>query len=193
MKHQSATTMVFGSQPQGHTTGPPRRTVMDERYQINGFLPWRGPLMLDVIVLGMVFVLIALAWSVYSVKYRHRYQGHKLIQLGLASGLLILLTCFEVDVQFFENWRQRALPSPYYDAASHSGLVVYSLWVHLFFATTTVALWLLLIVRALRQFPNPPAPNSHSRFHARWGTVAAIDMLLTALTGWIFYFLAFVA
>ena len=132
---------------------------MDERYQIKGFLPWRGPLMLDVIVLGMVVVLIALAWSVYSVKYRNRYQRHKLIQLGLAGGLLILLTCFEVDIQFFENWRQRAVPSPYYNAASGSGLVVYSLWVHLLFATTTVALWLLIIVCALRQFPQPAIPQ----------------------------------
>ena len=36
---------------------------MDQRYQINGFLPWRGPFVLDVIVIAMVVVLIALAWS----------------------------------------------------------------------------------------------------------------------------------
>jgi putative membrane protein len=166
---------------------------MSERNLISGFLPWRGPLMLDVIVLGMVFVLIALAWSVYSVKYRHRYQRHKVIQLSLAIGLLILLTCFEIDIQFFENWRQRAEPSPYYDAATGRGLVVYSLWIHLLFATTTLALWLMIIARALRQFPSPPSPNSHSKFHTRWGMIAAIDMVLTAVTGWIFYVLAFVA
>jgi putative membrane protein len=166
---------------------------MDERYQINGFLPWRGPLVLDVIVIGMVFVLVALAWSIISVKYRNQYQRHKVTQLCLASGLLILLACFEIDIQFFENWRDRADLSPYYDAATRSGLAVYSLWIHLFFAISTLALWLLIIARALRQFPNPPSPNSHSRFHARWGMVAAIDMVLTAVTGWVFYFLAFVA
>ena len=166
---------------------------MDESYQINGFLPWRGPFVLDIIVIGMIFVLIALVWSIRSVKYRHMYRRHKVTQVCLAGGLLILLTCFEIDIQFFESWRQRADASPYYDAASGSGLVVYSLWIHLLFATTTLALWLLVIGRALRQFPNPPSPNSHSRFHARWGIVAAIDMVLTAVTGWIFYFLAFVA
>jgi uncharacterized membrane protein YozB (DUF420 family) len=166
---------------------------MDERYQLNGFLPWRGPLVLDVMVIGMALVLAALAWSVYAVKYRNQYQRHKLIQLSLASGLLILLSCFEVDIQFFENWRQRAEPSPYYDAASKGGLVIYSLWIHLFFATTTLSLWIFIIVQALRQFPNPPMPHSHSRFHKRWGTVAVIDMVLTAVTGWVFYFLAFVA
>jgi putative membrane protein len=166
---------------------------MVERYQITGFLPWRAPFMLDVIIIAMVFVLIALAWSVCSVKYRNRYQRHKVTQLCLTGGLLILLVFFEIDIQFFEPWRERADASPYYDAATRSGLAVYSLWIHLFFATTTLALWLLIIVRALIHFPNPPRPNSHSRFHARWGMVAAVDMLFTAVTGWFFYFLAFVA
>jgi uncharacterized membrane protein YozB (DUF420 family) len=194
MYHRSATTtMVFGSQVNFTRSPEPTRTVMDQRYQIDGFLPWRGPLVLDVIVIGMVFVLIALAWSIYSVKYRNRYQRHKVTQLCLAGGLLILLICFEIDVQLFENWRRRAEASPYYDALTQRGLVVYSLWIHLLCAITTLALWLLIIVRALRQFPNPPSPTLHSRFHARWGTIAAVDMVLTAVTGWIFYFLAFVA
>jgi putative membrane protein len=166
---------------------------MYQRYQITGFLPWRAPFMLDVIIIAMVFVLIALAWSVYSAKYRNRYQQHKVTQLCLTGGLLILLVLFEVDIQFFENWRERADASPYYDAATRSGLVVYSLWIHLTFATTTLALWLLIVLCALRQFPNPPRPNRHSSFQARWGMVAAIDMVLTAVTGWVFYFLAFVA
>ena len=78
---------------------------MAERLQYTGFLPWRGPFMLDAIVIGMVFVLIALAWSIYSVKYHHRYQRHKITQLCLSGGLLILLILFEIDIQFLENWR----------------------------------------------------------------------------------------
>jgi len=166
---------------------------MSSRNQITGFLPWRGPFMIDVIVVAMVFVLIALFWSLFSVKYRKRYDRHKVIQLSLAGGLLIVLVCFEIDIQYFENWRERAAASPYFDAATGGGLVIYSLWIHLFFATTTLALWLLIILRALNQFPNPPRPNGHSRSHARWGMVAAIDMVLTTVTGWAFYFLAFVA
>src|SRR5262245_49602609 len=58
MYHRSATTtMVFGSQVNFARSPEPTRTVMDQRYQIDGFLPWRGPFVLDVIVIGMVFVL----------------------------------------------------------------------------------------------------------------------------------------
>jgi uncharacterized membrane protein YozB (DUF420 family) len=149
--------------------------------------------MIDVIVVAMVFVVIALAWSLYSVKYRTLYRRHKMTQLCLTAGLLILLVGFEFDIQFVENWRAMADASPYYDAATRSGLVVYSLWIHLCFATTTLALWLMLIVQALRHFPTPPRPDRHSGFHARWGKIAAVDMVFTAVTGWIFYYLAFVA
>ncbi|HVW45670.1 MAG TPA: DUF420 domain-containing protein, partial [Solirubrobacterales bacterium] len=67
----------------------------------------------------------------------------------------------------------------------------YSLGVHLLFAVTTALLWIFVMVRALRRFPCPPAPNDHSRSHIFWARLAAIDMLLTAVTGWAFYWLAF--
>src|SRR5262249_5501998 len=163
------------------------------RHQLTGFLPWRGPLMVDVLAVVMAVVLVALFWSLFSVKYRRQYHRHKVIQLCLGGGLVILLAVFEIDIQYVEDWRGRAELSPYYDAATGSGLVVYSLWVHLLFATTTLALWLLVILRAVNRFPNPPRPNQHSGYHSRWGMVAAIDMVLPAVSGWAFYFLAFVA
>jgi hypothetical protein len=49
-----------------------------------------------------------------------------------------------------------------------------------------------VIIRALLNFPSPPHPGPHSRFHVRWARIAAIDMFITAVTGWTFYYLAFV-
>ena len=46
---------------------------------------------------------------------------------------------------------------------------------------TTFVLWLVIILRALLDFPSPPEPGDHSRFHKRWGTMAAIDMVMTTL------------
>ena len=50
-----------------------------------------------------------------------------------------------------------------------------------------------MIVQALRKIPEPPEPSDYSHRHAFWAWIAAADMTLTALTGWIFYWLAFVA
>jgi hypothetical protein len=58
---------------------------------------------------------------------------------------------------------------------------------------SSALLWVAVVVRALRNFPNPPQPGSHSSWHIFWGWAAAIDLVCTAVTGWLFYWLAFVA
>jgi hypothetical protein len=95
---------------------------------------------------------------------------------------------FELDIRA-HGWESRA--------ANHIGgnptsTVYIALYIHLVFAISSVVLWPIVIVRALRNYPTPPVPSLHSRWHIRWGWVAAIDMVLTSVTGWIFYWLAFV-
>ena len=43
---------------------------------IDGFLGARGSLMLDIVVLAMLVVLVAMAVSIWLVKYPHRYELH---------------------------------------------------------------------------------------------------------------------
>ena len=90
------------------------------------------------------------------------------------------------------GWRERARPSRFYGQEGAWGLVDLSLTVHLIFAVSTALLWIWVIAGAWRRFDNPPRPNAYSHTHRRLGWAAAIDMGLTALTGWIFYLLAFV-
>jgi hypothetical protein len=161
-------------------------------FGIDGFLGTRASLMLDVVALAMVVVLPALACSIYLVMYRRRYALHKRVQLALGSVLLVTVALFEVDMRV-GGWRHRAETSPF---AGHDGgtdWVSAALAVHLCFAVTTALLWIAVIWRALLGFPNPPAPSQHSAWHRRVGMAAAIDMACTAITGWIFYYLAFVA
>jgi hypothetical protein len=113
---------------------------------------------------------------------------HKRLQVTLGLVLLVAVTLFEVDMQLITDWEQRAAPSPYFKT-----WVYPSLYVHLFFAVPTAFLWIYVIVQALRRFSNPPLPGEHSRTHIRWAWIAAIEMALTALTGWVFYWLAFAA
>ena len=154
----------------------------------DGFLGTRASLMLDVVSLGMVVVVVVLGWSVWLVRKQRNYQLHKKVQLALAGLLLVVLIAFEIDVRL-HGWQARSAGVVDGQASSAVKSV---LGVHLFFAVTTVLLWVVVIVRALRNFPSPPLPNEHSSFHLRWGRLAAWDMVLTSVTGWVFYFMAFV-
>jgi putative membrane protein len=133
------------------------------------------------------------------VKYRRQYAWHKRLQLTMATVLLIAVLLFEVDIRI-NGWEQRAagIPSgtgsPYFDPehkwTSPAGV---ALLVHLSFAIPTLLLWTIVVIQALRKFSRPPQPGVHSRWHVRWATLGAAGMVLTALTGWMFYWLAFVA
>ena len=154
----------------------------------DGFLGTRASFMLDFVCLAMVVVVIILAWSIWQVRRHRRYALHRRVQLGLAILLLVVLTAFEVDVRL-HGWQGRAANE--IGGQASRGVVV-ALSIHLCFAVTTVLLWIVVLALAWRRFPTPPLPNSHSGFHRRWGRIAAWDMLLTTVTGWIFYVLAFV-
>ncbi len=155
---------------------------------LDGFLGTRGSLMLDLVFLTMFAVVPVLGVSIYLVKIGRRYALHKRLQLALALVLLAAVTAFEVDMRL-HGWRERAEPSPYYANRLVDGM----LYVHLFFAVPTLLVWAYVIVAALRKFPHPPQPGLHSRRHKFWGWFATIEMTMTALTGWLFYWMAFIA
>lgn len=152
-----------------------------------GFLGTRASLMLDVVFLAMFVVIVVLAWSVVQVR-RGRFMLHKRVQLILAGVLLAAVTAFEIEMRVY-GWQDRAAGSL---NGSASRSVWTALYIHLVFAVSTAALWPVVIVRAMRLFPQPPAPGEHSPSHRFWARLAAVDMLLTAVTGWVFYWLAFV-
>lgn len=154
-----------------------------------GFLPTRGSFMLDFVVLAMFGVLAIMTVSIGLVRFRQMYQLHKQIQITLAVVLLITIVAFEVDLRLItKDWRQLAQPSAYFE----SGAVDISLWIHLVFAIPTPFVWGFVIVQAIRRFPSPVKPNEYSARHKIWARIAAFFMFATAITGWIFYTLAFV-
>jgi putative membrane protein len=162
---------------------------------LHGFLPTRGSFMLDFVFVALFAVVPILAGSILLVKFRGPNQGykcewHKRIQLALAVILLAAVAAFEIDMRFItKDWRSLAEASPYFA----SKIVDYSLWIHLCFAVPTPVLWIFVIVRALKRFPKPAAPCDYSSQHIFWGRIAAGAMMMTAVTGWTFYWLAFVA
>jgi putative membrane protein len=156
---------------------------------IDGFLGTRASVSLDLLFLGMIAIVPVLAWSVYQVKFRRRYGLHKRVQVVLGLLLLVAVVIFELDIRL-NGWRERAAGQLGGDPPQ---IVWNALYIHLVFALAATVLWPVVIVRALRNFPNPCMPAPHSVFHKRWGLIAAIDMTITAVTGCTFYWLAFVS
>jgi uncharacterized membrane protein YozB (DUF420 family) len=145
--------------------------------------------MIDVVVVTMLAVLPVMAWSIRQARSGRRYLLHKRVQLTLALILFVAVTAFEVDIRL-HGWEMRTAGGA--EGAEVPSAVRWALGVHLVFAVSTLLLWPVTIVQALRRFPRPPAPSQYSSTHRRWAWLSAVSMSLTAVTGWIFYYFAFV-
>jgi putative membrane protein len=142
---------------------------------------------MDVLLVGLLALLPVLAWSVHAARCG-RFLTHKRLQLFIVGALAVAIVIFEVDVRLISDWKLRARPSPFWPAG-----VLWALGIHLVFAISTFVLLAWVLWEALTRFPNPPLPGGHGPRHRRMARLAALDLLLTAVTGAIFYWLAFVA
>jgi putative membrane protein len=159
---------------------------------VPGFLGTRGSLILDLVFTAM-FLVVPVMWiSIWLVYKGRRFRIHKAVQTTIAIVLLITVTAFELEIRI-HGWRHLAAESPFWRDGSWNDLIDYWLVVHLLFAIPTPFIWAVVIVRAWRGFPRPPQPSEHSQAHRLWGKIAAAGMTLTAVTGGIFYWLAFAA
>ncbi len=154
---------------------------------IDGFLGTRASIGMDVVLVGLVALLPVLAWSVAAVR-RGRYGLHKSLQLFIAAALAAAIVVFEIDVRLVSDWKLRAAASPWWP-----GGVLAALAIHLVFAVSTFVLLVWVLWEAVARFPSPPAPGTHGPRHRRMARLAAADLVLTAVTGTVFYWLAFVA
>ena len=155
--------------------------------------------MLDTVVLAMGIVMLTLGISFYFAKYARQFKWHRNIQLTLTILLSLTIVLFEIDVRFFTDWRMLAEPSPYLE----TGWVDRALWIHLGFAIPTPFLWGYVVLMALKKIEWESeqyraselhrASEQYRAQHRRWGWLASLFMLGTTLTGWTFYWLAFVA
>lgn len=160
----------------------------------DGFLGFRTSFMLDFVVVALVLIVPILLYSLYVVKFQHRYTLHRNLQLLLGIILLVAVGLFEIDLQFVQKgWQnvvaKRAIPL----TADQLGFVRTVLRVHLVFAISTPLIWAVTIFLALRRMPSPPQPCVHSELHKKLGWLSTIDIVLTSVTGLVFYYFAFVA
>ena len=162
----------------------------------DGFLGYRTSFMLDFVVCALVVIVPLLLWSLWLVKVRRNYSAHKKLQILLGIVLLVAVSAFEIDLQIVHGGWENIVRKSFPDDADLAAKVSQAqpwLWIHLLFAITTPILWVITLVVALRKFPTPPLPGQHSRTHKTLGWLSTIDISLTAVTGLLFYYIAFVA
>jgi putative membrane protein len=162
----------------------------------DGFLGYRTSFMLDFVVCALVIIVPALVISICLVKFGHRYGQHRLLQTVLCAVLLVAVGAFEVDLQLVHGGWENVVAKGYSDEALLAARISRAqpwLWLHLVFAVSTPVLWIVTLAMALRRFPSPPTPSEHSSLHRKLGWLSTVDVTLTAVTGLIFYYVAFVA
>lgn len=147
----------------------------------------RAGLGLDVVAAMMLLILPVMAWSIWAVRHRGNHALHRRVQTALGIVLLIAVGLFEIDIRV-HGWRHLATVSPFYET-----VLFPVLYVHLFFAVSTTLLWAYVIPVALRRYRRDTGLGTHAARHRFWARLAALDMCITACTGWIFYYMAFVA
>lgn len=158
---------------------------------IDGFLGSRASFGMDLVMVVLIALLPVLTWSIYLVHYRQAYKAHKRLQILIAAALFLAIVIFELDVRLFSDWKIRAAAAgqnPWWPAG-----VLTALAIHLVFAISTLVLWVWVIWEAFLRFPVPPTPGTHGPRHRVMARLAALDLMVTAITGTIFYWLAFVA
>lgn len=153
---------------------------------MHGFIPTsRAGLMLDIVVVAMIAVIPLMAWTIYLVRIQRNYTLHRKVNLAIAVTLLITVVLFEIDMRVY-GWRHLAEASALYDT-----WVFPALYLHLIFAITTVILWVVTVVSAMRAYSSKPKPSPSRNTHRRVARFAAFGMCGTAFTGWAFYIVAF--
>ncbi len=145
----------------------------------------RAPFSIELVSLAILLVLPCMLWSFYLVRAKKQYQSHKKIQIFLSIAILAVLVIFEVEIRLY-GWRQYAEASPYIDR----GLIPFLVF-HVTIASIATVLWTWALVHALKNVSTPPKPGTYSEKHKKLGKAAGIFMLLTSITGWTFFILAF--
>lgn len=146
----------------------------------------RAPAAINGLAMLALVLLPGLVLSLSAVRWGHAYRFHQLLQTLLGAALLVTLLVFEWEVRR-HDWRIVAQDSRFYDSWVMPALIF-----HLCFAIPTALMWALLIYHSWKNFPRRARPGKYSMIHKRLGRIAALMMVGTAASGWLFYFLAFI-
>lgn len=150
------------------------------------FYTAKAPLTMKIILFVLPVLLFIQFFSVVAVKI-HRYSLHRFLQMAISLVMGVWLIFFELDVRII-GWRSYAQHSPFYDSWLFPALML-----HVCFAIPFVLMWFSTLYGALKNFKKSAMSPKYSMMHKRMGTGSLLAFLGTAVSGVLFYWLAFVA
>lgn len=142
-----------------------------------GFLGTRADLLMDIVILALVAVVPIVFYN-WRLARTGRYPLHKTMQISLAVLLGAVVGLFEYNLRLQGGIFAATAASRY----AGTGTLNFWIYLHTFFAITTIVVWVGLIVVSLRRFPNPPTPGAFSARHRFWGRIGMVWMLVTGVT-----------
>lgn len=153
---------------------------------IEGFLGSRASLAYDVAFLLELAVIPLFIHGLELLLVRKEYQAHKRLMLIVSGMFAVAVGSFAFEF-FSHDWR--SLVGEEADAIPR--ITFMTLTIHLAFLTITAAIWLVLLINALRKIPSPPGPCEFGPTYVFWLVLLGLQLFISTLTGWEFYMLAF--
>ncbi len=149
---------------------------------MEGFLGTRGNFIVDLVITISGFLPFLLLFTFYLAAKR-REVLHKYLQITLFGVVSILVVALETSIQF-GGLSEISQKSPYNGTTE----LLILFMIHLFFAISSFLLWLWLIIKSLKEYPDRFSFN-----HKKLGKILFWNILCMVITGWILYWMTFAA
>ena len=154
---------------------------------MGGFLGSRATSAVDVAYLLLLAIVPLFVWSLEALLVRRNYRLHKRIQLALTPPFLVACGILACDF-LLGDWRSRAVKAA---GEAIAPVTFMTLAIHVAFLATSLLIWVVLLVAAVRRVPNPPGPCTFAPTYLFWIVLLGLQTFLAMLTGWEFYMLAY--
>ncbi|MCH9813003.1 MAG: DUF420 domain-containing protein [Epsilonproteobacteria bacterium] len=149
---------------------------------LDGFLGTRGDFIVDLVITVSGFLPFLMLFTFY-LAAKGMYTLHRNLQILLFIVVVGLVVALEYDIQF-GGLAEISKMTPFKDSVA----LLFVFAIHLFFAITSFGGWLWLLIKSSKRYPK------HFEFnHKKWGKLIFADVVLTAITGWILYWMTFAA
>ncbi|MEZ4742282.1 MAG: DUF420 domain-containing protein [Bdellovibrionota bacterium] len=154
-----------------------------------GFIPGsRASFIMDSLVIAMGLFLCIIGYSIANVRKKKSVRQHRKIQLLSSTILIAAIILFEVDVRLY-GWQEQAKKSPFFDTILYPFL-----YLHIAIAILAFGAWMVQLITAYKRVDRELKYTSQfAANHKKLGWMATALMTATAVSGWIFYYMAFIA